>query len=453
MKHLYFSLKILTAFFTITLFLRGQEAKAQTLAKGDIAFVKVNESTSDGFSFVALVTIPAGTQIYFTDNSWGGTAGWTSGEAHFLYTAPAGGLSPGTVVHCDETSTNNVFNVTGGGGTMVVQVIGTPNFSIAGGDQVIAYQSSTGARPANPSFIAAINTDDGGGVQLPNPPYTVLANDATGWVSSANWTLSGGNSSQGSMLPTGLTNGLDAVGMFPQSGAYVNSELKNMRYDCTKGTTGTKAQLLAKINNRANWVFDNTTDIPNNTVCSFTVSGTLPVELVQFTAKAAINGVETTWQTASETNSSHFELLHSSDEGGFKLLTRVEALGDSKTGRHYSFTHTQPINGNNYYQLIQFDKDGAQKDYGTKTVNFKSMSKDEVLLFPNPATHSITVTFEAKTYSRVQIVDMLGKIIRSQKIGTNDTEQKINVEALTKGTYMVELIAESEKNVLKFIKL
>jgi len=450
MKHFYFPLKTLTVIVIATLYLGGQETKAQTLAKGDIAFVKVNETTSDGFSFVTLVNIPATTQIYFTDNSWGNGV-WNSGEAHFLYTPPAGGLTRGTVVHCDETSTNNVFNVTGGG-TMTVQATTSPNFSIAGGDQIIAYQSTTGAKPANPSFIAAINTDDGGAVQTSG--LVMLSNETTGWISPSNWDLStkGG---QGSVLPAGLTNGIDAVGMFPQAGggAWVGKEQFNMRYDCTKGTTGTKAELLDKINNRANWVFNNTTDIPNNAVCSFTVTGALPVELVQFNAKAVINGVENSWQTASETNSSHFELLHSSDEGGFKLLTKVDALGDSKTGKHYSFTHTQPVNGNNYYQLIQFDKDGAQKDYGIKTVNFKSVSKDEVLLFPNPATHSITVTFAAKTYSTVQIVDMLGKIVRSQKISTNDTEQKINVEALTKGTYMVELIAESEKNVLKFIKL
>jgi len=450
MKHFYFSLKILMSVFTTVLLVGQQGAKAQTLAKGDIAFVKVNESTIDGFSFVALVNIPATTQIYFTDNSWGNGV-WNDGEAHFLYTPPAGGLTRGTVVHCDETSTNT-FTVTGGGGTMVLQATTSPNFSIAGGDQVIAYQSTTGVKPANPSFIAAINTDDGGAVQTSGT--VMLSNETTGWVSPSNWDLST-KGSQGSVLPTGLTNGVDAVGMFPQAGggAWVAKEQRNMRYDCSKGTSGTKAELLAKINNRANWVFDNTTDIPNSTVCSFTVTGALPVELVQFNAKAVINGVENSWQTVSETNSSHFELFHSSDESGFKLLTKVDALGDSKTGKHYSFIHKQPVNGNNYYKLIQFDKDGIQKDYGIQTVNFKSLSNGEVLVFPNPATHHLTVTFVAKTYSSVQVVDMLGKIVRSQKIGAGDTEQKINIEALTKGTYMVKLIAENETSVVKFIKL
>ena len=783
MKHLYFSLKILAIVFIVTLLLTGQEAKAQTLAKGDIAFVRVNESTIDGFSFVALVTIPAGTQIYFTDNSWGNT-GWTNAEAHFLYTAPAGGLNPGTVVHCDETSADT-FTVTGGGGTLVFQNLGTGGFNISGGDQIFAYQSTTGVKPAAPNFIAAINTDDGGGVQMPTPPYTVYANDATGWVTTANWILSGGGSSQGSTLPADLTNGTDAVGMFPQTGAYVNSEQRNMRYDCTKGTNGTKAALLALINNRANWVFNTSTDFPSNTVCSFTVSsgaptvtanpsnrticlngsttmgitatgsptykwqvntgsgftditgapysnfttstltisnvtaamngyqyqcvvtnaggnatsgsatltvnsvtgtisktdvscngggngtatvvpaggttpytyswapsggtnatatglmagtytctitdnlgcttqlsiavgqpaaalggttsktdvscnggtngtatvvasggtspytyswapsggtaatatgraigtytvtitdskgcqitrsitinqpatalslayggsssitkdaafsytftatggtsgytysttgtrpnglnlstggvlsgtptvaGTfsfnviatdansctrsipvsitvadpLPVTLTDFTAKPVTGGVEVSWSTVSETNSSHFELLHATENGHFAVISRQEALGNSNTGKRYSFLHKQPANGNNYYQLLQLDKNGDSKDYGVKTVYFTSVTKDGVSLHPNPATHTVTVTFAAKTYSQLQVTDLLGKVVRSQKIGSADTEQHLSVEALPTGTYTIILTAEGKRSVHKLIKL
>ena len=938
MKHLYFSLKILTVVFIATLLLTGQGAKAQTLARGDIAFVRVNESTIDGFSFVALVTIPAGTQIYFTDNSWGNN-GWTNAEAHFLYTAPAAGLNPGTVVHCDETSANT-FTVTGGGGTLIFQDTGTGGFSIAGGDQIIAYQSTTGVKPAVPNFIAAINTDDGGGVQMSTPPYTVYANDATGWVTDANWALSSGSSSQGSTLPNDLTNGTDAVGMFPQSGAYVNSEQDNMHYDCSKGTNGTKAALLALINNRANWVFNANTDFPSNTVCSFTVSsgaptitsnpsnrticlngtttmsvvatgsptykwqvntgsgftditgapysnfttntltissataamsgyqyqcvvtnvggnatsgiatltvnsvmgtisktdvscngggngtatvvasggttpytyswapsggsnatatglmagtytctitdnlgctkqlsiavgqpaaslggttaktdvscnggsngtatvsatggttpyfyswapsggtnatatgraagtytvtvtdfngcqitrtvtinqpaalsaatgggktdvscnggangtatvaptggtspysyswapsggtnatatgltagtytvtvtdfngcqttraftinqpaaalgatisktdvscngggngtatvavtggttsytyswapsggtnatatglstgtytvtvtdanacqitrtvtinqpaaalslayggsssitkdaafsytfaatggtpgytysttgtrpnglnlsnsgvlsgtptvtGTfifnviatdanscttsipvsitvadpLPVTLTDFTTKPVSGGVEVSWNTVSETNSSHFELMHATENGKFSLISRQEAMGNSGTGKRYSFLHRQPANGNNYYQLLQLDKNGDSKDYGVKTVYFNSVTKDGVSLYPNPAAHTVTVTFATKTYSQLQVTDMLGKVVRSQKIGSADTEQRISVETLPTGTYTIILTAEGKRSVHKLIKL
>ncbi|MFN0293106.1 hypothetical protein [Pedobacter helvus] len=256
MKQLYFSLKtFFIAGLLMVLLPLAQDAKAQiTLAKGDIAFIRVNETTTDAFSIVALANLPAGTNIYFTDNSWGNGA-WNGDEGHFLYTVQAGGITAGTVVHFDELSAD-VLTVTGGSSGTITKsnTGGTGGFSIAGGDQVIAYQSSTGVKPASPFFIAAINTDDGGAVQTSD--FTILSNEVTGWVSLSNWDLYATKGSQASVLPSGLTNGTDAVGMFPQAGggAWVDKEKNNLRYDCAKGTSGSKAAMLAKINDPANWV-------------------------------------------------------------------------------------------------------------------------------------------------------------------------------------------------------
>ena len=274
MKQLYFSLKtFFIAGLLMVLLPLAQDARAQiTLAKGDIAFIRVNETTTDAFSIVALANLPAGTNIYFTDNSWGNGA-WNGDEGHFLYTVQAGGITAGTVVHFDELSAD-VLTVTGGSSGTITKsnTGGTGGFSIAGGDQVIAYQSSTGVKPASPFFIAAINTDDGGAVQTSGG--TMLSNEVTGWVSPSNWDLST-KGSQASVLPSGLTNGTDAVGMFPQAGggAWTSKEVNNMRYDCAKGTSGSKAAMLAKINDPANWVFNDPTPYATSTVCaSFTVS-------------------------------------------------------------------------------------------------------------------------------------------------------------------------------------
>jgi hypothetical protein len=186
---------------------------------------------------------------------------------------------------------------------------------------------------------------------------------------------------------------------------------------------------------------------------SITVADPLPVTLIDFTAKPVSGGVEVSWNTVSETNSSHFELMHATENGQFSLLSRQEALGNSGTGKRYSFLHRQPANGNNYYQLLQLDKNGDSKDYGVKTVYFTSVAKDGISLYPNPTAHTVTVTFAAKTYSQLQVTDMLGKVIRSQKIGSADTEQHLSVEALPTGTYTIVLTAEGKRSVHKLIKL
>ncbi|WP_205313891.1 T9SS type A sorting domain-containing protein, partial [Pedobacter nanyangensis] len=186
---------------------------------------------------------------------------------------------------------------------------------------------------------------------------------------------------------------------------------------------------------------------------TITVVDPLPVTLTNFAAKSVSGGVEVSWNTVSETNSSHFELLHATENGKFSIINRQDALGNSNTGKRYSFVHKQPSNGNNYYQLLQLDNNGDRKDYGIKTVYFTAVTKDGVTLHPNPARHTVTITFEPKAYTQVQLTDMLGKVVRSQKIGTADTEQAIDVAALPPGTYTIVLIGEGKKSVHKLIKL
>jgi hypothetical protein len=169
------------------------------LNAGDIAFVMYNAdaSPSDTVAFVALVDIPAGEQINFTDNGWTSSNSWRTGEGVQTYTAPAGGLSKGTVVTLQLTAPS--------------LTLGT------GGDQIIAYQGAS-------TMIAALN-NDGNGVWQAN---------ATSGATSA--------------LPQGLVNGTTAVALV---------EIDNARYNGV--LTGSRDELLAAINNNANWERNDTT--------------------------------------------------------------------------------------------------------------------------------------------------------------------------------------------------
>lgn len=80
-----------------------------TLAPGSIAFTVFNADGGDDFGFVALVPIPEGTEIRFTDNEWNGqplatTGVFNTGEGFLKWTAPAGGVPVGTVVVISDAS-------------------------------------------------------------------------------------------------------------------------------------------------------------------------------------------------------------------------------------------------------------------------------------------------------------------------------------------------------------
>ncbi|WP_431242794.1 hypothetical protein ACQ9BO_24145 [Flavobacterium sp. P21] len=142
-----------------------QNAKAQTLATGDIAFIGFNIGGPDGFSFIALKNIPAGEIIYFTEEGLY-SGGWVNSfEPHIKWTVPPG-VTCGKIISVIESATPNVFTVTGGSASdFVINPEGTAyNFNLSAGDQMLAYQSANNSmRPAiSPStitFIAGIHGD------------------------------------------------------------------------------------------------------------------------------------------------------------------------------------------------------------------------------------------------------------------------------------------------------
>ncbi len=180
---------------------------------------------------------------------------------------------------------------------------------------------------------------------------------------------------------------------------------------------------------------------------------TLPVDIVNFAAKAIADGVQVSWKTEAERNSLNFELLHSGNGVDFRPIAKIDALGQSETGKLYSYVHEQPSNGTNYYQLMQRDIDGTTKDYGVKSVSFGTLKADEVSLFPNPSGNNFTIKFEPKTYTKVEVVDLLGRKVFEGKIVSSETEQTINLSKLPSGTYTVVLSAGNDKVIRKIVKI
>lgn len=175
------------AFFSAVVLLLPLAAHA--INPGDIAIVGIYTDAPDKTAFVALVNLPAGTAINFTDEGWKSSGSFRSGENHITWTAPAGGVAAGTVVGLDMSDLSN------------------------SGDQVIAYTGTS----SSPTFIFALN------------------NDGSSWASNA-------TSNNNSALPTGLTNGSNAIAL---------DEKDNFAY--TGITSGTASALLAAIANKANW--------------------------------------------------------------------------------------------------------------------------------------------------------------------------------------------------------
>lgn len=209
-----------------------------TLSAGDIAFVMFNNNVNPmTWAWVPLVDIESGTVIKFTDNGWDGVTLnsfcytelelSTNNDDLLTFTATSA-IAKGTVI----TVSGSTF--TPNYGTVSVYGAVPPNSS--SGDQILAYQGTF----ASPTFIAGVHAD-----------Y-----NSSNYNTSTHWNSTNYNTTRAlanSTLPVGLTDGSTCISLYP------GITEQDFAYYSGATMTGTKAQLLALINNYSNWTSNNAT--------------------------------------------------------------------------------------------------------------------------------------------------------------------------------------------------
>jgi pimeloyl-ACP methyl ester carboxylesterase len=187
--------------------------------------------------------------------------------------------------------------------------------------------------------------------------------------------------------------------------------------------------------------------------------GGLPVELTRFEGKRVDNSILLEWATAYERNSDKFVIEKATKDLRFNPIGEVSAKGNSSSLVNYQFVDTNPSEGNNYYRLVQFDRDGTSSSSKVASVRYSNMKGISIDgLRPIPAKESVTATVTADAFGKsfVTVYDALGrKVMEFQNDlheGQNDID--IDIAALAKGMYVVQVTRESDSlsAIKKFIK-
>jgi hypothetical protein len=90
----------------------------------------------------------------------------------------------------------------------------------------------------------------------------------------------------------------------------------------------------------------------------------LPVELLYFEGKSYSTFNSLKWATASEQNSSHFNVERSDDGENWKYLTTKQAANNSQSKINYTYLDNYRNENVVYYRLIQYDIDGKFEIFG-----------------------------------------------------------------------------------------
>lgn len=309
------------------------------------------------------------------------------------------------------TSTDNIFRTTanGGAGSFLANnpVGATLNFA------------ATPAANLGWEFMAAstVNT-----VARANPSPT-LSGSSVSWTVTFSRAMSGLTATNFALVNSGLTapsiTTVTAVGTAPATQWTVTASTGS-----GVGTLG----LNYTANTGANTTVTNTLPVVGEV---YTVNATIPVELRTFSARSIQQTALLAWETASEINNKGFQIERQKANGNWDILGFVTAQGK---GAKYEFTDNTPLSIN-YYRLRQIDINGKETFSKVVSVELKGVSNLKIYptLVKNILTveTDITATGEPKDFC---IINLLGQQVMSGKLA-----QRLDVSALSEGTYVIKI--------------
>ncbi len=164
-------------------------------------------------------------------------------------------------------------------------------------------------------------------------------------------------------------------------------------------------------------------------------SNSLPTKLQSFNVQGSKTENTISWQTATEINTSHFNIQRSNNGKDFTTIGKVDAKGASTyTFNDQSHPPTPPSpKGVLYYRLEVVDKDGSKTYSEIRSV---SLTTDDsgFTISPNPAKDYVTIT--GSNIKQVKLLDNMGRVVIVKEV--NNTPINIPVSNLSKGLYMVQ---------------
>ncbi|MCH6236167.1 T9SS type A sorting domain-containing protein [Cognataquiflexum rubidum] len=193
------------------------------------------------------------------------------------------------------------------------------------------------------------------------------------------------------------------------------------------------------------------------TVGSFRVLSVLPVTWLEVSAKWNRQNIDVYWTTAKESNNERF-IVHRSMDGidNFEIIGEVDSKGDSDQIQEYRFSYFEKMsNAQTYFQIEQRDFDGKSSFSKVfRTEGNPENHSQKVMVWPNPYEYGqIHFRFpEGTNQDEVQIgvSDLKGHSLYFDNFSEAMKEELL--EKLSPGMYLIELMTNDKKYVLKLLK-
>jgi uncharacterized protein (TIGR02145 family) len=184
----------------------------------------------------------------------------------------------------------------------------------------------------------------------------------------------------------------------------------------------------------------------------------LPVELTSFTTSILENSVILNWETATEINTSSFEIQRrGKDISVWTKISSLQAAGNSSIKKNYCYIDKNIPSGNYFYQLKIVDLDGSFKYSDIVDVEVVPPVNYELLnAYPNPWNPTTTIRYQIpiNVFVTIKVFDALGKeviTLVNEVKSAGRYEILFNGKDLSSGVYYYQMKASKYTKTKKII--
>jgi hypothetical protein len=174
----------------------------------------------------------------------------------------------------------------------------------------------------------------------------------------------------------------------------------------------------------------------------------LPITLNNFTAIPQSGGALLQWLTGTENNTNFFDLQWSTDEETWQSIGAVTAAGFSNTEKKYSFVHSSPAPGANYYRLRVVSRDNGSAWSPVVELSYAAVTR--LMGYPNPTKGDFTITGITSPFVSVTVMSLDGKPL--QQMENFVAGQSISLSQYPTGIYLISVKENGKTQLLKLFK-
>jgi hypothetical protein len=171
--------------------------------------------------------------------------------------------------------------------------------------------------------------------------------------------------------------------------------------------------------------------------------------LVSFNSSRQNQEIILSWRTENEENINSFEIESGSNgNSDWQALEMVPSMAANAGGNSYTFIDHRKMNGDRYYRLKIFSKDG--KYAYSKILFMTSGQTGTISISPTLVNSTMNIILPASGQAQVSIFNTSGQLVKTLIAGNEVFN--INVSELSRGAYFLSVSQGKNFQATKFFK-